>query len=163
MPKHYGKDKLNLQQNVGFKTLIILGCLIGVMIGLGCYTFIYGKGYSYLTSNPKACVNCHIMQPQFDAWQKSSHHNVASCNDCHTPHNFFGKYLVKAINGFQHSWAFTSQNFKEPIRIKGYNRAVTETTCRNCHGKMWEATKVSNHSINDISCIRCHGAVGHRL
>src|SRR5688572_32577853 len=39
----------------------------------------------------------------FDAWNKSSHRAVATCNDCHTPHNLVGKYTVKAKNGFWHS------------------------------------------------------------
>jgi hypothetical protein len=25
------------------------------------YTFVYAKGYSYLTNDPGACANCHIM------------------------------------------------------------------------------------------------------
>ncbi len=49
------------------------------MIGLGTYTFLYAKGYSYLTNNPEACANCHVMHP-YEAWLKSSHHSVASCN-----------------------------------------------------------------------------------
>jgi len=42
--------------------MIILGVLIGVVIGVGGYTFIYAKGYSYLTNDPAACANCHVMQ-----------------------------------------------------------------------------------------------------
>ena len=82
--------------------------LLGVAVGLGGYTFIYAKGYSYLTNNPAACANCHVMQQQYDAWMKSSHHSAATCNDCHTPHNIIGKYAVKANNGFWHSFYFTS-------------------------------------------------------
>ena len=73
---------------------IVVAILLGIVIGLGAYTFIYAKGYSYLTNNPAACANCHVMQAQYDAWQKSSHHSVATCNDCHTPHNLIGKYAV---------------------------------------------------------------------
>lgn len=76
--------------------ILVLAILLGVVIGLGAYTFIYAKGYSYLTNNPAACANCHVMQAEYVAWQKSSHHSVATCNDCHTPHNLIGKYAVKA-------------------------------------------------------------------
>ena len=78
------------------RNTLLLGVLLGMAIGLGGYTFIYSKGYSYLTNNPAACANCHVMQAQYDAWLKSSHHSAATCNDCHTPHNIFGKYAVKA-------------------------------------------------------------------
>ena len=60
-------------------------------------------------------ANCHIMQPQYDGWQKASHHGVAACNDCHTPHEFVPKYMVKAENGFWHSKGLTLQDFHEPI------------------------------------------------
>ena len=50
--------------------------VIGVAVGLGAYTFIYAKGYSYLTNDPAACTNCHVMRAQYDAWMKSSHHSV---------------------------------------------------------------------------------------
>jgi nitrate/TMAO reductase-like tetraheme cytochrome c subunit len=42
--------------------VIIVVVLLGVMIGLGICTFFYAKRYSYLTNNPAACANCHIMQ-----------------------------------------------------------------------------------------------------
>jgi hypothetical protein len=29
------------------------------------------------------CVNRHIMQPQYDSWQKASHHSITTCIDCH--------------------------------------------------------------------------------
>ncbi len=59
--------------------------LAGAAVGLGSYTFIYAKGYSYVMNNPAACANCHVMRDHFDAWAKGSHRVVATCNDCHTP------------------------------------------------------------------------------
>src|SRR3954463_3049893 len=53
---------------------LILAGLTGVALGLGSYTFYYGEGGSYLSTNPQACVNCHIMREQYDGWSKSSHH-----------------------------------------------------------------------------------------
>ena len=32
------------------------------MVGLGLYTFVYAKGYSYLSNDPQGCANCHVMQ-----------------------------------------------------------------------------------------------------
>jgi cytochrome c nitrite reductase small subunit len=66
---------------------IILGTAIGVAAGIGGFTFIYAKGASYLTKDPAACINCHIMREQYDGWIKSSHRLVAACNDGHTPPN----------------------------------------------------------------------------
>ena len=41
---------------------ILLGVVIGIAVGIGAYTFAYAKGWSYLTDNPAACANCHVMQ-----------------------------------------------------------------------------------------------------
>ena len=48
-----------------------------------------------------------------------------------------GKYATKAINGFNHSVAFTTGGFHEPIQITPRNRAVTEAACRKCHAEIW--------------------------
>ncbi len=150
---------------MGRKSFYAIGALIGILVGtgsgIGGYTFIYAKGASYLTDDPAACANCHVMQNHFDAWLKSSHHAVATCNDCHTPHDFFGKYYIKALNGYHHSMAFTTGWFHEPIRITPRNRAVTEGACRHCHEDIVAAIDPPHAGIEQISCIRCHSTVGH--
>src|SRR5690242_21733876 len=90
------------------RAMVLLGIALGVLVGVGGFTFIYARGASYLTNDPRACVNCHIMREQFDGWVASSHRAVAVCNDCHAPHDFVGKYVTKAVNGFNHSFAFTT-------------------------------------------------------
>ena len=133
---------------------------IGLAIGLGGFTFVYARGASYLTNDPEACGNCHIMREHLSAWVKSSHHAVATCNDCHTPHNFIGKYATKASNGFWHSFYFTTGHFPDPLRITEGNREVTEGTCRYCHGDIVEAIDPASRR-EELSCIRCHRYVGH--
>src|SRR5918994_1382603 len=107
---------------------------LGAALGLGAFTFVYAKGASYLSTDPAVCANCHIMGEHFAAWQRSSHRAAAGCADCHMPHDLVGKYLAKASNGFWHSLAFTTGQFPDPLQIKPHNRAITEATCRDCHG-----------------------------
>jgi cytochrome c nitrite reductase small subunit len=144
------------------RSLMIAGlaaaAILGAAIGLGLYTFVYARGSAYLGNDPAACANCHVMQQQHAAWQKSSHHAVAVCNDCHAPPSGLAKYWVKAMNGFHHSYAFTSGDFVEPIRISAKNRAITEAACRRCHG---DVVSTMGH-VDDVACTRCHGSVGHR-
>lgn len=143
------------------KSLIIC-VLIGCTFGIGIYTFTYAKGFSYLSTDPKACVNCHVMKPQYDGWQKSSHHNAAVCADCHMPHNFLYKYYVKAENGFLHSKAFTLQNYPDPIQIRESSLKVLNSSCIHCHNEM--TSNISGHSgrTQEVrECTRCHSSVGH--
>jgi cytochrome c nitrite reductase small subunit len=142
--------------------VISAGILIGALLGLSLYTFAYAKGWSYLTNDPRACANCHIMDEQFSGWVKSSHREVAVCNDCHVPANFLGKYFTKGRNGFWHSYYFTVGGFPEPIRATATSRAIAEANCRRCHGEVIEAMGTPSHAGSaEVSCIRCHGSVGH--
>jgi cytochrome c nitrite reductase small subunit len=140
---------------------IIIGALIGLSAGVGIYTFIYAEGGSYLTNNPAACANCHIMQSHYDGWLKSSHRAVAVCNDCHTPSGFIAKYVTKGSNGFWHSFAFTTGRFHEPIQIKEHNRVITDNACRKCHSEITETIEHAAEDRDQLSCIRCHNSVGH--
>lgn len=134
---------------------------LGLATGLGFFTFVYAKGGSYLTNDPAACANCHVMREHFEGWMKGSHRHVAVCNDCHTPHNLVGKYAVKANNGFWHSFAFTTGEYPDPLRIKGYNRRVAEASCRRCHQHIVETIDAHPRGGDAVSCVRCHAQVGH--
>jgi cytochrome c nitrite reductase small subunit len=162
--------------------------LLGIAVGLGAYTFVYARGASYLTTDPAACANCHVMQEHYDAWLKSSHRNVATCSDCHMPHDVIGKYMEKARNGFLHSLAFTTGRYPDPLQIRPINREVTERQCRTCHEEVteaieWGGATAGRHEGPDagrsgggrpqvhdgiiegdqLSCIRCHTYAGHMV
>src|SRR3990167_7321066 len=106
---------------------------LGVLLGVGGYTFRYAEGLAYLSNDPRACMNCHIMREHYDSWVKASHHAAATCNDCHTPHALLPKYLTKMDNGWNHSKKFTLQNFREPIRIRAVNLVKLQENCVHCH------------------------------
>lgn len=146
--------------------MLATALLVGVAMGLGGYTFVYARGGSYLTNDPAACANCHIMDEHFEAWQASSHHAVAVCNDCHTPHdNLAHKYLVKARNGFWHSFYFTTGQFPDPLRITEPNQEVVEHACRYCHEEVGETVDHGGSWADEegdrLDCTHCHQYVGH--
>jgi cytochrome c nitrite reductase small subunit len=140
---------------------IVLGAAIGLAVGVGGYTFVYARGASYLTDNPAACANCHVMREQYDAWIKSSHRAVAVCNDCHTPPGLVPKYATKASNGFWHSFAFTTGRYPDPLRIKAHNRVIAEEACRKCHRAIVDAIDPPHRPGAGAACLACHHAVGH--
>lgn len=142
---------------------LVLLVLIGAALGIGSYAFIYAKGYSYLLNDPSACANCHVMNDQYSGWVKSSHHSVATCNDCHTPHNLVGKYAVKASNGFFHSFYFTTGRYPDTIEITNFDRKVVEASCRRCHAAITQAIDATNvhGKAEGVECTRCHISVGH--
>lgn len=149
----------------------VASVLVGAFVGSGLYTFGAAKGTSYLSNDPEVCVGCHIMNEQYDGWRHGSHHAAAVCNDCHLPHTgMIPKLYVKALNGWNHSKAFTLQNFPEPIRIKPSNAKVLEANCLHCHQQLVE--RVIEHGTLGVptdptqqadlyGCVRCHQSVGH--
>jgi cytochrome c nitrite reductase small subunit len=142
----------------------VCAVLIGAASGLGVFTFGYADGAAYLTNRPEACANCHVMREQLDAWVKSSHGKFATCNDCHSPHNFVGKYYCKTRNGFFHSLAFTTGWFPDNILITDFNRNVTENACRHCHEAIVDQIDHGAEGVDlreRTSCLHCHSHVGH--
>ena len=152
--------RLNEKQR-GIIAPVLLAVTIGLLAGIGIFTFGYARGASYMTDDPAACANCHVMRDQFQSWTKSSHGKVAVCNDCHTPPGFVPKYATKAINGFFHSLAFTTQHFPDEIRITERNFGVTEKACLKCHEDIVDGIRSARPHQQDVSCIQCHSTVGH--
>ncbi len=144
----------------GFNTLLIFS--VGFAFGLGVYTFNFAEGFSYMSSEPEVCTNCHIMKIQFDSWQKSGHHHTATCSDCHLPSTFFKKYIAKIQNGYNHSKGFTFQDFHEPIILTNRNSNILQDNCLRCHQNLFEfPNPMGKNSTKDLRCVHCHSSVGH--
>lgn len=151
---------------------VLFAVAVGVAAGVGSYTFSYAKGLSYFGTEPSACVNCHIMEPQYAGWQKGSHHGVAVCIDCHLPSEFVPKYIAKAENGYRHGKLFTTQTFEEPITVKPPGLAILQANCERCHADLVHGivgygafelpgARAEVRPSQAIPCIHCHWTVGH--
>lgn len=142
----------------------LLAGAVGVFAGAGAYTFRYAEGASYMSDDPRACINCHVMREHFDGWQKGAHHAHATCNDCHVPHALIPKYIAKAEHGWRHSKAFTLGGFAEPIRITPEDLLIVRGNCLRCHAQLTDA--IAGHGDGSsgrepTDCIHCHSAAGH--
>ncbi|MCY1633099.1 cytochrome c nitrite reductase small subunit [Marinifilum breve] len=142
--------------------------LLGIFFGLGCYVLYLSKAASYLSDSPETCVNCHVMAPQYATWNHSSHREVATCNDCHVPHNnVFNKYFFKAKDGLRHASMFALRMEPEVIFILDEGKEVVHNNCVRCHSQQLTdpklAAKVPNHAHNtqDRVCWECHREVPH--
>ena len=141
---------------------VLAACLVAIPAGIGVFTFVYAKGFSYLSTDPRACVNCHVMNPQYDAWLKSGHRHVATCVECHLPHVGLAKWIAKADHGFRHSAAFTLQNFKEPIEITPHDALIVQANCVRCHDELVHAiVGPAGPPGRELDCLHCHNRAGH--
>ncbi|MCL4875761.1 MAG: cytochrome c nitrite reductase small subunit [Anaerolineae bacterium] len=140
--------------------ILLLAGIFGILVGLGAYTVNYAEGLSYLSNDPEACVNCHVMREQYESWNHSSHQEVATCNDCHVRHTFPEKYIDKSRNGWHHSVAFTLETYEDNILIKDYNADIVQQNCEECHETI--VSQIQGIHDEDIRCTTCHADVGHR-
>ena len=142
--------------------------LMGAIVGLGFYLLRLSNAASYLSDDPQACVNCHIMTPQYITWNRSSHREVAHCNDCHVPHdNVFNKYFFKAKDGLYHATIFTLRAEPEVIRARAASVAVIQENCARCHldqvtdARLFDQVEAHRHVRTSRTCWECHREVPH--
>lgn len=142
--------------------------LIGAILGLSFYAAIESKAISYLSDKPETCANCHVMTPQYTTWRNSSHREVASCNDCHVPHdNIIKKYAFKAKDGLYHASVFMTRGEPEVIRMKEAGVEVVQQNCIRCHQDQVTDAKLASQASDHFKhrterkCWECHQEVPH--
>ncbi len=141
----------------------------GILAGLGIYTIYMSRAHSYLSDDPAACVNCHIMTPYYQSWDNSSHALWATCNDCHVPHeNIAEKYAFKAMDGLYHAAVFSVKGEPQVIRPRDASYEVIMNNCIRCHTQLnTEFVKTGMISYTDVkegkgkACWDCHTQVPH--
>jgi cytochrome c nitrite reductase small subunit len=142
--------------------------IAAVLTGLSLYAAYISNAASYLGDKPEACVNCHIMAPQYSTWYHSSHREKTHCNDCHVPHNnVFNKYFFKAKDGLRHATMFTLRLEPQVIFIKDAGREVVHNNCIRCHTELLTDSKLiaynkETHMFRmDRKCWECHRETPH--
>lgn len=142
--------------------------LIAVITGLGLFMSKEAELVSYMSDDPLACVNCHVMTPVYNSWMHSSHREWANCNDCHVPHNnVFNKYYFKAKDGLFHASVFTLRAEPEVMFMRDESAEVVQNNCIRCHVQQVTQTKfdgwIEDHTENrtERKCWSCHQEVPH--
>jgi cytochrome c nitrite reductase small subunit len=141
-----------------------------VALGFLIYTLNIAKASSYLTSDSKACINCHVMNTQYATWQHSSHASVAACVQCHLPQMWVKKYIAKAKDGLNHAVAFTFNRYENAIVISSDGAKRVQENCISCHASLTSVMAANsdiNHRYDDLTvntgrrCWDCHKEVPH--
>lgn len=126
-----------LQPPVGWRVSVIV--LMGIFTGLFFLLLHISRATSYLSDDPRSCINCHVMYPQYASWAKGSHGDVATCSGCHVPQdNFFRQYYFKASDGLRHATYFTMRWEPQTIQIKEAGVNVVQENCIRCHQDLVE-------------------------
>ena len=142
--------------------------LLGILTGLGSLALYISNVASYLSDEPEACMNCHVMASEYATWQRGSHARAAVCNDCHVPHeNFLKKYAFKARDGLRHATMFTFRLEPQVIKLNEAAIPVVQKNCVRCHANLvenvtpWENHGEGVHSGGSRLCWECHRQTPH--
>lgn len=142
--------------------------MYSAIAGLAFTIFYVSNALSYLSDDPIACVNCHIMSPEYSTWFHSSHGRNTVCNDCHVPHdNYVRKYYFKANDGLRHASMFTLRLEPQVIHIKDAGKNVVQENCIRCHEKSINQTNLAEVTLKKVKhgegklCWDCHREVPH--
>ena len=153
----------------------ILKCIaIGsVITAFGVFGYVVNASHmvSYLSEDPRVCINCHVMNTQYATWQHSSHRERATCVQCHLPQDsMVDKMIAKARDGFNHSVAMTFRTYEHnQIRISEDASRRIQNSCITCHkelvSQMIESNKsyamVMGGSLVERRCWDCHRVTAH--
>ncbi len=137
--------------------------LIGVTLGMAFFVFHISRASSYLSDQSETCMNCHVMTTQYLTWQHSSHARVATCNDCHVPHdNPVHKMAFKAQDGLWHATVFTMRWEPQVIKLSDRAKPVVQSNCQRCHSHVVEEVAIAAHGADsDRHCWDCHRETPH--
>jgi cytochrome c nitrite reductase small subunit len=143
---------------VGLRKTILFSFV--VLAGLGVAVFRFTPMADYLTDNPAACNNCHVMGAVYEGWLHGGHREWATCNDCHTPHDLVGKYATKTVSGARHVYAFYLGPIPDAIRARPDGQSVIQANCVRCHTPT-VAEVADGQPDPGRYCFDCHRDVPH--
>lgn len=152
-------------QRLVIPTVILCGCVVGLF----SYLAYASRMTSYLSHDSSVCVNCHIMAPYYQSWQKSSHQAWTNCSDCHVPQdNIVRGYSFKAKDGLYHAAVFTLRIEPQVIRPRDASYAAIMENCIRCHSQLnTEFVKTGMVKYAQVvdgkekACWHCHREVPH--
>jgi nitrate/TMAO reductase-like tetraheme cytochrome c subunit len=153
-------DFNNSRQRRTFLILLCAAFLFLFMTAFGSY-----RVYEYSESVTFCGQTCHVMNPEFTAYNASPHAKV-DCVECHVGGG--AEWYVRAkFNGVRQLYAVTFGTFKKPIQTPVHNMRPANDTCAQCHSPEkfhGDVMKVFNHygydENNSLNQIRMLVKVG---
>lgn len=144
------------------KKKIIIFLLIAVIL-----IILFWAGLA-VSSQPRFCNNCHIMNKFYYSWKSSKHNIKADCLDCHSDPGFIGE-LKAHLNGVKYIYVLIGKG--KNLNYKYIRATVPSSRCQVCHPKTKlkeDAPKphLPKHLIHldiNIGCVQCHDDLVHHV
>jgi len=94
-------------------------------------TMATAKGVEYVDSNAFCGATCHVMEPEFTAYQRSPHARV-HCVECHVGSG--ARFFLKAkVSGVREVYRLWTNTYERPIPTPVNDLRPATATCQHCH------------------------------
>ncbi|HEX4006553.1 MAG TPA: NapC/NirT family cytochrome c [Acidobacteriaceae bacterium] len=121
--------QIDLQNTVfrrGIEVVLIATFINFVIVGTASY-----RAVSYMDSPHFCGQSCHVMAPQWAAYQESPHSHV-DCVECHVGSGM-KSYVQAKVNGTKQMVEVTFHTWPTPIRATLNGLRPARETCEQCH------------------------------
>ncbi|MGC8550719.1 MAG: cytochrome c3 family protein [Acidobacteriaceae bacterium] len=121
--------KLDLNNPVfrhGFLIVLVATVVNLAIVGTATY-----QGVSYMDSAQFCGESCHVMHPQWVAYQHSPHAHVA-CVECHVGSGF-DSYVHAKMQGTKQLFEVAFHDYPRPIKVPLNALRPARATCEECH------------------------------
>jgi cytochrome c-type protein NapC len=164
-----------------------LGALVFAGAILGAVGFSGFQVVIYETSGDEFCLVCHDQDIGLEMAETVHTSNsvglLASCADCHLPHSFWPKVVVKTRSGIKDTYhqilgtidtieKFEARRMHLATLVWQSMNGNDSRECRHCHDQnKWnlakQTAKASKYHgpalANGKTCIDCHKGIAHKL
>jgi hypothetical protein len=89
------------------------------------------KGVEYVDSNQFCGTTCHVMEPEWTAYQRSPHARV-HCVDCHIGSGA-ASFVQAKLSGARQVVALLRNSYNRPIPTPVHDLRPARATCNECH------------------------------
>jgi nitrate/TMAO reductase-like tetraheme cytochrome c subunit len=110
----------------GIETVVVITFINFVILGTATY-----RGVAYMDSPHFCGQSCHVMAPQWAAYQVSPHSHV-DCVECHVGSGM-KSYVQAKVNGTKQMIEVTFHTWPTPIRAPLNELRPARATCEECH------------------------------
>ncbi|KJS21391.1 MAG: cytochrome C nitrite reductase [Clostridiaceae bacterium BRH_c20a] len=136
--------------------------LILILISLGLLSILAVKlpPLNNMLDGPEFCGSCHFMEPWVETWYHSAHREVASCGDCHIPHDLVRGAFYKAYTGSRDALETITGQIPRSFLISGHGSEVVHENCLSCHSDLLRIVGDTKDE-EGVYCFRCHRNTPH--
>lgn len=127
LPAEYPQiDLRNPAFRHGIEVVVLATFINFIIVGTASY-----RGVAYMDSPHFCGQSCHVMAPQWAAYQESPHSHV-DCVECHVGSGI-GSYVQAKVNGTKQLLEVSFHRWPTPIRATLNGLRPARETCEECH------------------------------